>query len=177
MILNNKSTNPIGYTISTAGDPQRAKAKENAAKGVFDPSVLPPPHHIAVFCGVTGNHPKELLNSAAFIEDCQRESPNEGIEIIDRESKIDPTRAAMNVSDAVKLPDFDVVEYCTKIPAGLQEKEIKALEKKQLHCIENIFKVKTLEEIEKQEKRSNIIQAIERQFKTIETSIRKDARG
>ena len=170
MILNNKSTNPIGYTISLETDEQRQKVEENKAKNILDPLYKPPMRHIAVFCGVTGNHPKELLNSPAFIEDCSNERPDEGIEIICEDSKIDNSRIAMNTSECVKLPDFDVVDFCTKIGDD-------KLKKKQIHTIESIFKIKTLEEISKQEKRSDVIAAIDRQFKSIETSITKNTRA
>jgi len=171
MILNNKSTNPIGYTLSAETDAQKARAKEDTAKGVFNPLANPTKIHIMVFCGVTGNHPKQLLDSPAFINDTSLTNPNEGIEIIDENTPIDKTRLGMNTADAVKQPDFDVVDFCSKVDPKLTPAQVTALEKKQIHCIENIFKLPTLVEIEKLERRSNVLAAIKRQFKSIETSI------
>lgn len=177
MILNNKSTNVYGYTISAETEAQKAKVKENAAKNIFDPLYKPATRQIAVFTGVTGNHPRELLNSPAFKSDVENDAPGEGIEVIDENSKIDASRAAMNSADAVKVADFDVVEFCTRIIPNQPEKEMLALKRKQIHCIENIFKLKTLEEIARTEKRSDVILVIERQFKSIETSISKNLRS
>ena len=175
MILNNKSTNPLAYTVSTETAEQKDKVAKDKSRNRFDPSYQPPVLHIAVFSGVTGNHPKELLNSPAFKADCEVSDPNSGIEVIDETSAIDATRSAMNVSESVKLPDFDVVAFCTRIlPADAPAGEVKALEKKQIHVIENLFKMPTLTEIEK---RSNVLAAIKRQYKSIETSIRKEDRA
>ena len=166
MILNNKSTNPIGYTLAPTISPEAA---EKAKNGVFDPMASRGGRHLPVFPGVTGNHPKELLDSPAFKADIARgkESPNEGIEIISEDAQIDEARAKLLITEQVKLPDYDVVDFCTNK---------KGDEKKQIAAIESIFKIPTLKEIEKKEVRGAVSLAISRQFTSIETSIRKDAR-
>jgi|GEM_PF-1379378 ATP-dependent RNA circularization protein (DNA/RNA ligase family) len=174
MILNNKTTNPLGYSLDPLTEAEKAKLKDNVEKHIFDPNAIRPARQVCVFPGVTGNHPKELLDSPAFIHDT--ESDPAVIEVITENAPYDPVRAKMNVAEQVKLADFDVAEFCTAVDEKKTEKERAIAEKKQIKVIENIFKIPTLQEIEKHEKRSNVLQAIARQYKSIETSIRKDDR-
>ena|SRR5271157_74119 len=177
MILNNKSTNPLAYVLSAATEEQQKKVEADKKKKAFDPMFQPPILLLVVFPGVTGNHPKDLLASPAFMDHARNERPDEGIQIIDENSPIDKGRAAMNVADSVKLPDFDVVDYCTRVPADLDGAAAADLEKKQIRVIESIFKLPTLNEINKLEKRSNVVMCIQRQYKSIETSITKETRS
>jgi hypothetical protein len=190
MIINNKTTNVLGYSLSAESQKDRDEAQKAAKNKSFDPQRSIPARPVGIPTGVTGNHPKELLQSPAFQSDV--ESGN--VEVICEDSTIDKTRDRMNISEQVKIPDFDVVDFCTKtkpdqvlVTAATKdseavyreptEAETKAMEKKQMRVIDNLFKLPTLREIEKRERRSNIIQAIERQFKAIETSTKKDKRA
>lgn len=127
MILNNKSTNPFAFSLSLETEEQKKKVRENSAKGTFDPQYEAPMLHVYVYAGVTGNHQKEILKSKGFVELTQADNPNEGIEIIDENSPIDKVRLTMNVAESVKLPDFDVVEFCTKIGDKATEKNSSTL--------------------------------------------------
>jgi hypothetical protein len=184
MILNNKSTNPLGYSISLETEEQKARIEQNRKNNRFDPNYQPPVLQVVVFPGVTGNHPRDMLKSPAFISDSQNTAPFEGIEIIDENSPVDTKRQGMNVSETVKIPDFDVVEFCTKeLKKNPDEKDadfskrVATHERKQINVLESIFKIPTLDEIKNRERRSNVIAAIDRQYKSITTSITKNTRA